>query len=127
MKSLILPLVTLGVLSVLYGGESSGASFGLPPLHRIKGVTLSPSYSCRSAEEFGRGYENTALFLSDFAKQRNSPDLLFNGACGSEDYFEAATAGDDMSLVADLGANLSPDELSASRAFNVQRVHSFTA
>ena len=127
MKSLILALIAVGVLSVLAGGQSSNPSFELPTLHQIKEVTLSPSYSCRPSEEFGEGYVSTALFLSDFARHRNGPDLLFNGACGSEDYFEAATAGDDMSLVADLGAGVPLDELSASRAFNVRRIHSFPA
>lgn len=96
----------------------------LPELHTIKSVTLSPSYSCRSADDFGRGYANTALFLSPYSKQRNSPDPLFNGACKSEDYFEASTAGDDMALIADLG-NVDLEEVSASRAFNFKRVHSW--
>ncbi len=97
--------------------------FELPKLHVINTVTLSPSYSCRPAEDFARGYEGTALFLSPYAKQRNSPDLLFNGGCRARDYFEAATAGDDMSLVADLGADVSLEEVSAARAFNFKRVH----
>ena len=127
MKSLILSVIAVGVLSVIAGGQSSNPSIELPALHQIKEVTLSPSYSCRPPEEFGKGYESAALFLSDFARHRTSPDLLFNGACGSEDYFEAATAGDDMSLIADLGDGVSLVELSASRAFNLQRVHSFPA
>src|SRR4051812_28344367 len=75
----------------------------LPELHRIFTATLSPSYSCRSKEDFKKGYESTALFLVPIANAQNSPDLLFNGACGSRDYFGASTAGDDMSLIADLG------------------------
>jgi hypothetical protein len=127
MKSLILFMAALGMLSLFAGSRSSVPDFELPMLHQIKEVTLSPAYSCRPSEEFAKGYEETALFLSDFAKRRTGPDLLFNGACGADDYFEAATAGDDMSLIADLGANVSLDEISASRAFNVQRVHSFQA
>ena len=99
----------------------------LPDLHKIKTAVLSPSYSCRPVEDSGQGYQNTALFLSPYSKERNSPDLLFNGACRLEDYFEASTAGDDMSLIADLGAGLSLEEISASRAFNLKRVHSFAA
>jgi hypothetical protein len=76
---------------------------GLPELHKIKTATLSPSYSCRSKQEFRRGYEKTALFLSTYSDDRNAPDLLFNGACGSRDYFQGSTAGDDMSMIADLG------------------------
>src|SRR5689334_4444495 len=124
MRSLILS-VTLGALGLFYSVQSSDTTFELPTLHQIKEVTLSPSYSCRTSEEFGRGYESTALFLSDFAKRRSGPDLLFNGACGAPDYFEASTAGDDMSMIADLGAGIPLEELSAARAFNVQRQHTF--
>lgn len=106
-----------------YEPPKSPQTFELPKLHVINTVTLSPSYSCRSAEDFARGYESTALFLSPYAKRRNSPDLLFNGGCRAKDYFEAATAGDDMSLVADLGAGVSLEEVSAAGAFNLQRVH----
>jgi hypothetical protein len=90
-----------------------------PELHTIRSATPSPSYSCRPKAAFLKGYQSTALFLSLFSEQRNSPDLLFNGACGADDYFEASTAGDDMSLIADLGANVRLEEVSASRAFNL--------
>ena len=121
MKDLIICIVTLVVLSVFAIGQTSAPTNKLPTLHQIKEVTLAPSYSCRSSEEFGKGYASTALFLSDFG----GPDLLFNGACGSVDYFEAATSGDEMSLVADLGTAISLEELSAHRAFNVEGVFSF--
>ncbi|MDQ3816950.1 MAG: hypothetical protein M3362_04565 [Acidobacteriota bacterium] len=101
--------------------------YSLPKLHVINSITLSPSYSCRSKDDFRKGYEQTALFLSSYSKKRNSPDLLFNGACGSEDYFVAATAGDSMGLIADLGADVSVEQLSAHLAFNKQNVHSFPA
>ncbi len=127
MKNLILSAAVIGVLSLLVGGKDSEVSAGLPSLHVIKSAVLSPAYSCRSAEDFKRGYEGTALFLSDFSRRRNGPDLLFNGACDAEDYFEASTAGDDMSLIADLGTEVSLEDVSASRAFNLQRVHSFPA
>lgn len=127
MKKLILSAGVVCVLSLMAGGKTSEADAGLPSLHVIRNVILSPTYSCRSSAEFGKGYHSTALFLSDYSKQRNSPDLLFNGACGSEDYFEASTAGDDMSLIADLGADVSLEDVSATRAFNLQRVHSFSA
>jgi hypothetical protein len=97
---------------------------GLPELNEIKTVTLSPSYSCRSEEEFQKGYATSGLFISTYSKQRNAPDLLFNGACGSEDYFEGATAGDDMSMIADLGTEPLED-VTAARVFNLQRTHSF--
>src|SRR5688500_8951387 len=124
MRKLSLCVVITFVASVSGLAQNSIQKSDLPDLHKIKTVTLSPSYSCRSADEFQRGYQNTALFLTAYSKQINSPDLLFNGACRSEDYFHAATAGDDMSLIADLGANVSLEEVSASRAFNLKRVHS---
>jgi hypothetical protein len=116
-------LLLLGAMSV--SAQNATQTFGLPELHSIKTVTLSPSYSCRSADEFGKGYANTALFLSAYSKQRNSPDLLFNGACKTDDDFQASTAGDDFSLIADLGTEVSLETVSASRAFNLKRVHSY--
>jgi hypothetical protein len=123
MKRLI--FITLALL--VASSAVADQNYGLPELHTIKTVTLSPTYSCRSEGEFGGGYQNTALFLSDYSKRRNSPDLLFNGACRSEDYFEASTAGDDMALIADLGTDVSVENLSAHLAFNKQNVHTFPA
>src|SRR5262245_6443963 len=121
---LILPLAAVLIAFSPLGSQEQKADLGLPELHVIKTVTLSPSYSCRSREEFRTGYANTALFLSRYSDDRNSPDLLFNGACGSEDYFEGSTAGDDMSLIADLG-DVPLEEVTTSKAFNFKRVHSF--
>jgi hypothetical protein len=126
MRKLLLSIVAVCGLYLLAGGKSPELNIELPQLHQIKEASLSPSYSCRSPEEFRKGYEHTALYLADVPNRRG-PDLLFNGACGSEDYFEAATAGDDMSLIADLGESTSLEDISASRAFNVERVHSFPA
>ena len=127
MKAVMLSVVSAGMAGFFAGSQGPAATFELPALHQINTVTLSPSYSCRPPEESAKGYGNSALFLSDFARRRNGPDLLFNGACGAEGVFEAATAGDDMSLIADLGEGISLDELSASQAFNVRRVHTSTA
>ena len=121
MKQILLLLAILLPASV---AAAQSPDYGLPELHKIKTVTLSPSYSCRSAEDFHKGYENTALFLSVFAKQRNSPDLLFNGACGSPDYFEASTAGDDMALIADLG-EIALEDVTAQSAFNAKNIFVF--
>jgi hypothetical protein len=76
-----------------------------------KTARLSQSYSCRSVAEFYKGYEGTALFLSDSMKRHNSPDLLFNGACGSEDYFESGTHGGNQSLIADLVSGTTAPQL----------------
>jgi len=96
--------------------QKNSEDLGLPELHKIQKVTLSPSYSCRSQEDFQKGYAATALFLS---KSSSGPDLLFNGACGAADDIE----GQGMTLIADLG-KLRLEDLKADQAFNVQRVHS---
>lgn len=83
-------------------GQTTSTS--IPTLYQIVHVTLSPSYSCRSAQDFAAGYANTALFLSDSSKNLNAPELLFDGACGSPDYFGVQMAGDDLSLITDYGA-----------------------
>src|SRR3954467_138388 len=98
MKRVLFVALTLLLASAAAPAQQD---YGLPELHTIKTVTLSPSYSCRSQEDFGKGYESTALFLSKYSKSRNSPDLLFDGACRSGDYFESSTAGDDMAFVVD--------------------------
>lgn len=126
MRNLILSIFITLFASVSFLAQDVAQKYELPELHTINTVTLSPSYSCRSTDQFQKGYANTALFLSAYSKQRNSPDLLFNGACRSEDYFVASTAGDDMSLIADLGENVALEEVSASRAFNLKKIHSFT-
>lgn len=107
--------------------QAKKMDYGLPELHRISTVTLSPSYSCRERAQFSTGYANTALFLSDYSKSRNNPDLLFNGACGAEDYFDASSAGADMALITDLGEDVPIEQLSASKSFNLQRVAKFDA
>ena len=125
MKNFGLSVLVVLVASISLVAQNTNQKYELPELHTIKTVTLSPSYSCRSSVESQQGYQNTALFLSAYSKQRNSPDLLFNGACKAEDYFMASTAGDSFSLFADLGAEVSLEEVSASRAFNLKRVHSY--
>ena len=121
---LALALTSILFGSALFAFQQQQTELGLPELHTIKTATLSPAYSCRPPEEFQAGYQSTALFLSRYSATRNSPDLLFNGACGAKDYFQGATAGDDMSLIADLG-EVPIEEVSASKAFNFKRVHSF--
>ncbi|HEY0320829.1 MAG TPA: hypothetical protein VGC66_07750 [Pyrinomonadaceae bacterium] len=118
-------LVFIAVLILVGMSASADQNYNLPELHLIKTATLAPCYSCRTPEEFQKGYSTTALFLSDYSKRRNSPDLLFNGFRGGEDYFEASTAGDDMALIADLGAEVSVEKVSAHAAFNLRNVHSY--
>lgn len=127
MEKLTFYFLAITLMFATASGQSREGAYGLPQLHTIKALVLTPSYSCRPPEEFQRGYQQTALFLSDYAKRMNSPELLFNGACQSVDYLQVSTAGDDMSLIGDLGADTSLEEISASRAFNLQRVHDFAS
>ena len=110
MKRLI--LFALLLLTTLYTRAQTPTS--LPQIATRDTVKFSSSYSCRSAEEFYRnGYEGTALFLTNEMKQRNSPDLVFNGACGSENYFQSGTHGGNVSLVADLNKGTIVPQLSS--------------
>lgn len=95
----------------------------LQELNTIQKATLSPSFGCQSEEERQKGNQQTALFLSELTRQRNSPDLLFNGACDRPDYFEAAIVGDDLSLIADLGPGVSLEGVAAQPAFDLPGVH----
>jgi hypothetical protein len=104
------------------GREASGQALGLPTLNTVRVANLHPAYSCQSAEQVSQGYGSTALFLSSYSMNRNSPELLFNGACGAENYFEVNMAGDQMSLIADLGEAPLP-EITAQIVFNYRGVH----
>jgi len=83
-------------------GQTTSSS--MPTLYQIVHVTLSPTFSCRSAQDIAAGYANTALFLSDSSKNLNAPELLFDGACGAPDNFGVQMAGDDLILITDYGA-----------------------
>lgn len=113
-------LLTLLALSLGVAARAQGQKLAksekveLPELNVIKPVTLAPCYSCRTPEEFARGYEQTALFLTEHSRRRNSPALLFNGSPGSgADYFQVSMAGAEMSVIADLGAGLDISDLTA--------------
>lgn len=129
MKKIV--IINLVCLSLVFGGSvgcseaSEGAtnnevstlssSYKLPELHKIKKYTFEAPYSCNGS------YEKSALFLSGYSQQRNSPDLLFNGTCGSPLYVEASTAGDDFALISDLG-NVPLETVNARKAFNYKGV-----
>src|SRR5438552_4136834 len=93
-----------GLLGTTATSQKASDAPQLPTLYKIQHITLSPSYSCRSKEEFRRkGYEGTALYLSGYSEELRSPELLFNGACKSADNFEGALAGDALDVIADYG------------------------
>ncbi|MGQ0541266.1 MAG: hypothetical protein ACT4O9_05355 [Blastocatellia bacterium] len=116
----IIGLLLLSSLSVFAQTQTSS----LPELNKIKTATLSPAYSCRSGDDFKKGYEQTALFVTEDSRKDRRPELLFNGACGAADYFQSALGGDSFSLVADLGKDVKLEELSASRSFNLKQIAS---
>ena len=119
MKSLLTLLTAALLLGQMPSVQRMPGDLQLPDLHKIKSVTLSPPYSCRTPAEFQTGYANTALFLSAYSKQRNSPELLFNGACGAQDYFEGVNAGDYLDVIADIG-EVALTDLSAQQIFSPQ-------
>lgn len=127
MKKIIVSIFVGLVTSISISAQTSDSTRDLPELNTIKTVTLAPSYSCRDETEFQKGYAATALFLTDTSKKQNDPELVFNGACRAEDYFVASTAGDDMSLIADLGENIPLEQLSAQKIFNLKMVQSVDA
>lgn len=96
--------------------------FGLPALHKINSAKLEPSYSCRPQEDFQHGYENTGLFLSKYSRDMHSPELLFDGACGGEDFFHSALSGDSMSLIEDMG-KISLEDVTAQSVFQTRGAH----
>ena len=86
----------------------------LPELHVIKQVSFKYPYSCQPGPA---SYEACALFLTDYGVSRNMPDLLYNGACGSDNYFDVMLAGSDFGMVTDLG-DVALENVTASKAFN---------
>ena len=110
---LTLLVLTSGVSARAQGKPAKPEKSGLPELNVIKTITLSPCYSCRTPDEFARGYGQTALFLTEDSRQRNIPALLFNGAPRSPDYFMVSTAGVEMSVIADLGEGFELADLTA--------------
>ena len=120
MKGIVLLASFLGFAALTPQKPQPHEDFGLPQLHKINTITLSPSYSCRSVEDFQQGYGNTALFLSGYSRRRNSPELLFNGACEAHDYLEST----DLGLIADLG-EIPLEKVTAHLFFNTKNIASF--
>ncbi|CAF0944959.1 unnamed protein product [Adineta ricciae] len=90
------------------------AAVTLPELNVIKQTTFKYSYSCQPPP---LAYRDCALFLTDDSARQNEPELLYNGACGSKDYFEVHFAGSNFGVISDLG-NVPLKEVTASKAFN---------
>lgn len=67
----------------------------LPELHTIKTAFFKYSYSCQPGP---LRYEGCALFLTDYGLSRNMPDLLYNGVCNFDDWFDVMLAGNDFGM-----------------------------
>eukprot|EP01096_Ripella_sp_DP13-Kostka_P005921 TRINITY_DN2068_c0_g1_i1.p1 TRINITY_DN2068_c0_g1~~TRINITY_DN2068_c0_g1_i1.p1 ORF type:complete len:196 (-),score=94.44 TRINITY_DN2068_c0_g1_i1:18-554(-) len=81
--------------------------YNTPTLYVLEKYTFSAPYSCNG------NYSTSALFLSSYSIKQNNPDLLYNGACGSSPSVQAATAGNDLGFITDLGTGVVLSELSA--------------
>ncbi|MGH9521322.1 MAG: hypothetical protein ACRD3E_02185 [Terriglobales bacterium] len=119
MKAFVVLILALSS-AITAAGQARLSDNDLPVLHRIQTVTLSPSYSCRSKADFQKGYEATALFLTAEEKRRNGPSLLFDGACGSPDFFEVNTGGDDIGVITDYG-DVRLEDMAATQVFSPKK------
>ncbi|MGE0104698.1 MAG: VWA domain-containing protein [Blastocatellales bacterium] len=96
----------------------------MPILNRLSRATLTSSTACRSQENPKPEDQQAALYLAPQTRQPGSiPDLVFRGTCGSPDYFVAAVASDDLSMIADLG-DVPVEDVTAHSALNSQFVRS---
>jgi hypothetical protein len=87
--------------------------FGLPKLNTIKTAKFVAPYSSPK----GGSYEKSALFFSQYTKQRNTPDLIYNGSDRNSLYFQAGTGSDDFALISDLGT-VTLQQVTARKSFN---------
>ncbi len=94
---------------------------GLPVLNTIYEKTFLFPYSCEPVSNNVPQYEGAALFLSTYSESINNPELLYNGACKSGNYFEGSTAGDDFALLTDVG-DVPLETLTASKSLNYDNV-----
>ena len=92
--------------------------YNTPSLYVLQDYTFSAPYSCNGS------YSASALFLSSYSIKQNEPDLLYNGACGSAPYVQAATSGSDLSYISDLGNNVALSSLSADDIISPQNFFS---
>jgi hypothetical protein len=119
MKSLF-SIGAIFLLSAFSSFQVPQENLDVPQLGKLNQTTLSPSYGCHSNDDAVPGYNNTALFLTNYSRERNSPELLFEGACKSPDYFVAGTAGDHLDVIADYGV-VPLEQLAASDVFGPRR------
>lgn len=108
-------ILAVVALLICIGGT---ISIDLPELHVIHQITFKYPYSCQPGPS---SFENCALFVTDYGRSRNQPDLLYNGACGSDNDFDVMLAGNDFGMLSDLG-DVPLENVTASRAFNYENM-----
>ena len=67
-----------------------------PPLLQLTNYQFSNTYGCGS-------YESGALYLSQQSQSMNTPELLLDGYCGQTPYATAATSGNNLGFISDIG------------------------
>lgn len=109
--------------------QNKPKDYGLPELHKIQRTTLERGYSCpvtEQTEQTKEGYDKQLLFLSNYSRRRNGPELLFYAACSGPEYFTSAIAGDELDVLSDFGA-VRLDGLIASDVFGLSHTASAKA
>ncbi len=105
MKTILLLLLVLALVGCDPEGSDPNQDLegmDLPELHQIMTHDFAFPYSCEDEDSDLEGYDGAALFLSGLSFDINSPELLYDGACGSTNYFLVA-AGGKFGFIADLG------------------------
>lgn len=101
--------------------DLSAALPDTPKLHQIDRASFAIPYSCNE-DDLSGDYGTSALFLTAVGRERNAPELLYNGSCAREGTsFESGLAGSAFGLVADLG-DVPLSSVSASAAFNYDNI-----
>lgn len=130
MKTAFLKIGMIGMMALTFTGCSElmgsqslqGSGVSLSPgnkitLHEVKTKVFGRPYSCGldAGEKFNYSYEKSALFITDYSKQRNSPELLFEAyrtygdkSCYNFHVMSSTVVG-DVSFIVDLG-NVSLEE-----------------
>eukprot|EP01094_Clydonella_sp_ATCC50884_P002211 TRINITY_DN116_c0_g1_i1.p1 TRINITY_DN116_c0_g1~~TRINITY_DN116_c0_g1_i1.p1 ORF type:complete len:182 (+),score=74.25 TRINITY_DN116_c0_g1_i1:27-572(+) len=96
--------VSIAVL-LLLAHTAAAATSTLPDLYKISQHKFSALYDPGN-------YNESALFLTEYNKERGAPDLLYYGTT-SRCNFESATAGVDMAFFTMIGPNVDLEDLSA--------------
>jgi len=114
-------LLAVLVLSIICASASAAQLPVVPPLYQLTNYVFAAPYSCNG------NYSASALFLSQASSSLNTPDLLYNGACNSQPYFDVTTAGSDFGFIEIYGTDVTLSQLTASDLQNPKNLFSTTA